>query len=321
MLYLNENHIRSLGIPWPALVDLISDTVKVIDSGDYAQPLKPYLRYRNPKNRIIAMPAFVGGNVNAAGMKWVASFPDNITHGKPRAHSVTVLNDADTGEAEAVLNASLVSGIRAAAVSGLMLRHFLTIRPDEHFRIGIIGWGPVGKLHYDLCSELCRDRIERFSIYDLRGADTESVPASMRSRTDVTDNWENVYLNSDIIVTCTASDVRYIDKKPKDGSLLLHVSLRDYLPSALSSIRTVVVDDWSEICRENTDIELLHQACGLLPMHTRSLADLVCRNALSETGREETILFCPMGLAAFDIGVATFYARMARRRGVGLNIE
>lgn len=60
MLYLNDRDIREVGLDWPSLVESIETTVRILDSGDYAQPVKPYLRYKNPQNRIIAMPAYVG---------------------------------------------------------------------------------------------------------------------------------------------------------------------------------------------------------------------------------------------------------------------
>lgn len=60
MLYLNDRDIQSVGVDWPALVESIETAVGIIDSGDYVQPVKPYLRYKNPQNRIIAMPAYVG---------------------------------------------------------------------------------------------------------------------------------------------------------------------------------------------------------------------------------------------------------------------
>ena len=96
MLYICERDILAIGIDWDETVSVIEHAVRCLERGDYAQPIKPYLRYRDLTNRIIAMPAFVGGDVNAAGLKWIASFPRNIDRQIPRAHSVVVLNDADT---------------------------------------------------------------------------------------------------------------------------------------------------------------------------------------------------------------------------------
>ncbi len=54
--------IRQLGINWPSLLPVIEDATRLISSGESCQPVKPYLRFPDPANRIIAMPAWLGGN-------------------------------------------------------------------------------------------------------------------------------------------------------------------------------------------------------------------------------------------------------------------
>ncbi len=322
MLYLNDRDIRLMGLDWPALLESVEAAVHIANAGDYAQPIKPYLRYGNPRNRIIAMPAYVGGTVQAAGIKWIASFPDNINHGLPRAHSVMVLNHAHTGEPAAILNSPLTSIVRTAAVSGLMMRAFLEERPLAQIELGIVGWGPVGRLHYEMALALYGDRIGRVRIYDLREVDlTEAdVPAHFRNKTKVSRTWEEVYRSSDIFMTCTVSDHRYIHLSPVRGSLLLNVSLRDYQPVALAAVKAIIVDDWEEVCRENTDIERLHLEQGLTRSGTRSLADVICRGGLRDFAPTEPVLFCPMGMGVFDIAIAVYFARRAREMGLGTEL-
>jgi N-[(2S)-2-amino-2-carboxyethyl]-L-glutamate dehydrogenase len=322
MLYLNDRDIRAVGLDWPALLDALEAAVHIADTGDYAQPIKPYLRYGDPRNRIIAMPAYVGGTVQAAGIKWIASFPDNINHGLPRAHSVMVLNDAQTGEPSAILNSPLTSIVRTASISGLMLKAFLKERPLEQIELGIIGWGPVGRLHYEMALALYGDRIRQVQIYDLREVKlTESdIPAPYLEKTKVAASWEEVYRGSDIFMTCTVSDHQYIQLPPAEGQLLLNVSLRDYQSEALAAVKAIIVDDWQEVCRENTDIERLHLEQGLTRSGTRTLADVICRRGLAEFARAEPILFCPMGMGVFDIATAVYFARRARGLGIGTEL-
>ncbi len=322
MLYLNDRDIRAVGLDWPALLEALEAAVQIADMGDYAQPIKPYLRYGDPRNRIIAMPAYVGGTVQAAGIKWIASFPDNIRHGLPRAHSVMVLNDAQTGEPSAILNSPLTSIVRTASVSGLMMRAFLEERPLEQINLGIIGWGPVGRLHYEMALALYGDRIRQVRIYDLREVDlTESdIPAHCLEKTKAAASWEEVYRSSDIFMTGTVSDHRYIHLPPAEGQLLLNVSLRDYQSEALAAVKAIIVDDWQEVCRENTDIERLHLEQGLTRSGTRTLADVVCRRGLAEFAPTEPILFCPMGMGVFDIATGVYFARRAREMGIGTDL-
>lgn len=326
VLYLGDEHIRSIGLHWEQLVNCMEDAVQVIDSGDYAQPLKPYLRYKNPQNRIIAMPAYVGGPVQTAGMKWIASFPGNIDAGLPRAHSITLLNKADTGLPYAMLNTPLPSAARTAAVSGLLIRHYLKANVARRFRLGIIGFGPVGRLHYDMCYQLFGNWLDAVYVYDIRKPDLDSpdlssTPEEVRSRTKLAGSWQQLYSECDLIITCTVSSQRYIDLPPAPGSLLLDVSLRDYSSAAIGGIEAIIVDDWEEVCRENTDIELLHRECGLTKADTRSLADVVCRSALTALKPEDPVLFCPMGMAVFDIAAAHYLVTRAEALGIGIRVK
>ncbi|CAG7650188.1 2,3-diaminopropionate biosynthesis protein SbnB [Paenibacillus allorhizosphaerae] len=321
MIYLHDGHIREIGIDWRKLTDIIEDIIEIKEGGDCVHPLKPYLRFREPVNRIIAMPAFVGGSFHMAGIKWVASFPENSRVGLPRAHNTIILNDPATGAPAAFFHSGLLNGLRTAAVSGLMLKAYLAARQQAKLRVGIIGWGPVGRLHLDMCVRLLGEKLERVTLYDLRGIDPVTVPESVREITEIADDWMSVYRNSDIFATCTVSDHRYIDEAPADGMLLLNISLRDYKPESVAKVKAVVVDDWVEVCRENTDVELLHNEYGLNESNVLTMADIVCRNGLEAFEREEPVYFNPMGLAIFDIGVAAYYWKEALRQRKGVILE
>lgn len=321
MIYLHDGHIRELGIDWRTLIQIIEDIVTIKDSGDCVHPLKPYLRFREPENRIIAMPAFVGGRMNLSGIKWIASYPNNSRYGLPRAHNTIILNHIATGEPTAVIVSGLLNGLRTAAVSGSMLKAYLAARQPEKLRVGIIGWGPVGRLHLDMCSALLGDKLERVTLYDLKGIDPQTVPEDIRTITDIAGSWQPVYRNSDVFITCTVSAHRYINETPPEGVLLLNISLRDYMPESVEQVKAVVVDDWLEVCRENTDVEQLHIQAGLQESDVITLSDVLCRDGLAAFAGHETVFFNPMGLAVFDIGVAGYCLQEAQRLGKGIILE
>ncbi|OXM12991.1 2,3-diaminopropionate biosynthesis protein SbnB [Paenibacillus herberti] len=320
MIYLNDEHIRELGVDWIKLIDLTDDAIRTRDGGKSASPLKSYLRFPETPNRIIATPAYLGGGTELAGIKWIAGFPGNIGQGLPRAHNMIVLNDSSTGQPLAILRCNLLNGLRAAAVSGLMLRAYAASRPDEEIRLGIIGWGPIGRLHLDMAAALLGNRLSRVLLHDLQGVELATVPEPLRGRTEITSDWRELYRQSNVIATCTVTENRYIDEKPPVGSLLLNVSLRDYEPESMADVKVVFVDDWREVCRENTDVEQLHLRQGLTESGTRTLADLVCRDALAEFPGE-TVFFNPMGLGIFDIAIAGYYYRKARQLEQGIRLE
>ncbi|MGD2089297.1 MAG: 2,3-diaminopropionate biosynthesis protein SbnB [Candidatus Aminicenantes bacterium] len=318
MLYLNEKYLREVGINWEQLVDVIEQTVRCLGDKDFVQPIKPYLRYRDLKNRIIAMPAFVGGDFNMAGIKWIASFPDNIFKGIPRAHSVVILNKAETGQPVAIINTAFLSILRTAAVTGLMIRYFDKVRPLKDVTLGIIGWGPIGQNHLRMAIDLYGDKIAKIFLYDIRPIDKSAIDFAPRDKIVIAQNWERAYVDADVFITATVSKASYIDKEPKKGSLQLNVSLRDYKTDMFEYVKdSIIVDDWEEICREKTDIEMMHLEKGLEEKDVKSIIDMVVGNCMADYPAEMPIMFNPMGMAVFDMAVGTYYFKEAQKKGVG----
>ncbi|MEC0089563.1 2,3-diaminopropionate biosynthesis protein SbnB [Paenibacillus macquariensis] len=320
MKYLNDDHINAIGIDWTKLIGMIETTVLTLAKGDYSQPIKPYLRFGDPSQRIIAMPAFVGGEIEMCGIKWIASYPYNWRKGLPRAHSTMILNDPSNGKPLAIIESSLLSGLRTAAVSGLVLQHYAAVRKLEYIRLGIVGWGPIGHLHASMSASVLGDKLSQIMLFDIKGIKPNTIDPLLRPKTEITNDWREAYRNSDIFATCTVSNKRYIDELPPTGMLLLNVSLRDYMASSVRDIGAILVDDWDEVCRENTDIEQLHLDHGLTREATFTLSDMVIANRMADYDVTESIFFNPMGLAAFDVAIAAYYLREADRLGIGVNL-
>jgi ornithine cyclodeaminase len=321
MLYLSEQHLLDIGVDWEATIGVIASAARIVAAGDFAQPIKPYLRYRELRNRIIAMPAFIGGRIDSAGIKWIASFPGNLDHGLPRAHSVVILNDASTGEPRAIINTPLLSVIRTASVTGLMLQRVRAVRGRKPVQVAIMGWGPIGQYHARMCVGMLGADLVRLRVYDPRPVPANSL-VRLGCDATIVRSWQEAYDDADVFITCTVSSAPYIDRRPKPASLQLNVSLRDYRAEVFPWVRDgIVVDDWDEVCRENTDIETLHRTCGLERSHTRSLFELVDDDKwLASLPSDAVVMFNPMGMAVFDVAIAAHYARVAREAGIGVEL-
>ena len=320
MYYLNRGHVEAIKRDWSLLIEVIRQTVKIMEAKDFSQPLKPYLRYRDKSNRIIAMPAFIGGEIDISGIKWIASFPQNFKKGLARAHSVTILNDASTGVPVCTINTPLISGIRTAAVSGLLLTNYLKVKPDKDYVVGISGFGPIGKLHLEMLVSILKDRLKEVRVYDINEIHISDLPISLNNF-KVCNSFHEAYDDADIFITATVSSGRYINTKPKPGSLHLNISLRDYDSGFKNFVSKMIVDDWEEVCRENTDIQMMHLKEGLNEEDTFNLIDIVCKNSLQGLSEEETVMFNPMGMAGFDIAIGNFYYRLAVENNVGCLLE
>jgi 2,3-diaminopropionate biosynthesis protein SbnB len=310
MIYISDSDLKQISIDWFRSIEVIEEAVKCLANNEYSQPVKPYLRYRDLKNRIIAMPAFIGGNINMSGIKWISSFPDNIKKGLPRAHCVVILNNADTGEPVGIINSGIISSIRTASVSGFVIKSYLKKVRSGGLTVGIIGFGPIGRHHLSMCSFILGDQCSKIILYDLNGVDITQIDPAIRDRVEVVDRWEKAYDESDIFITCTVSKERYIDRRPKPRSLHLNVSLRDYKADVYKWFEgALIVDDWEEVCRENTDVELFHLEKGLDRDQVMTIKDLLNRDWGRSFDDGQAIMFNPMGMAIFDIAIAVYYLR------------
>ena len=259
--------------------------------------------------------------INMAGIKWIASFPDNIQKGIPRAHSVVILNNADTGEPVGIINTALLSIIRTASVSGLMIRYFEKVRELKKIKLGIVGFGPIGQYHLKMCTNLLNDNIDQIFLYDINDIDRKLIDENVRDKVSIVNSWEEAYQDADIFITCTVSKASYIDKKPKAGSLHLNVSLRDYKTDVFDWFKdSIIVDDWEEVCREKTDIEMLHLEKGLMEKDTISIKDIVMHNIIDSVIVAKPLMFNPMGMAIFDLGIGKYYFEDAISKDIGISL-
>lgn len=322
MLYIGKNEIKQLGLDYNESISYIERAMEILLKNDYAQPIKPYLRYGDMKNRIIAMPAYVGGEIDLAGIKWIASFPDNINHNIARAHSVVILNEAATGIPISVINTAYLSILRTASVSGTIIKQFKEVRKPKDITVGIIGWGPIGKEHYQVIKALLDSCIQEIRLFDIRDISGDEV-VTADSKIKVVNSWEEAYLDSDIVLHCTVSNAPYVDKLPKKGALLMNVSLRDYTVEFYDKLEdaVIIVDDWDEVCRENTDIENFHKFRGLQKTDTVSVMDVVVNQKMKEISEDQCIMFNPMGMAAFDVTIGRYIYDTAIKENIGVHLD
>jgi len=322
MRYLNTKDINDLGQDWPGLISVIEQAVIMIDKNDFSQPIKPYLRFREPRNRIIAMPAYIGGDIDVAGIKWIASFPDNINKGLSRAQSVTILNDTGTGAPFCIINTSLVSGIRTAAVSGLIVRKYIEAKQIKgKLKVGMTGFGPIGQLHLGMINGMLGSSLETVCLHDIRPLDLSQYPNPVGDKLRVCNSYEEAFEDADIFITATVSKEPYISIRPKPGSLHLNVSLRDYRSGFIAYVDRMIVDNWEEVCRENTDIERMFLNEGLKKEDTIDIATVVNRFVPQYLKQDEVVMFNPMGMAVFDMAIAKHYYDLAQAAGVGCELN
>lgn len=159
-LYLNEDDMIAAGVEdMKGCVEAMEEMFKLMKVGDYrmggangnshgsmvmfpeSSPF-PEMPVDGPDRRFMAMPAYLGGKFDMAGMKWYGSNIENREKGLPRSILMLILNDKDTGAPLAFMSANILSAYRTGAVPGVGFKYFAK---EDATTIGIIGPGVMSK--------------------------------------------------------------------------------------------------------------------------------------------------------------------------------
>ncbi len=159
-LYLSEEDMIKAGVKdMAACIETMEEMFKLLKVGNYRMggangnshgsmvmfPEKskfPEMPVDGPDRRFMAMPAYLGGKFDIAGMKWYGSNVENKKKGLPRSILMLTLNDKDTGAPLAYMSANILSAYRTGAVPGVGFKYFAREDADT---IAIIGPGVMSK--------------------------------------------------------------------------------------------------------------------------------------------------------------------------------
>lgn len=288
--------------------------------GHSALPHSTFLRFPGDEvNRIIALPAFLGDGFEVAGLKWIASFPENTGRGLPRASAVLVLNDPRSGRPEALLEGSLISARRTAASAALAARTLLEGRvPDT---VGLVGAGVINHEVARFVHSVTGAR--SFLFHDLDRERAARAAAALRR--DLPGAGARVAATlEEVLGACTLTSFATTAAHPHVRDLaacppaatILHLSLRDLAPEVLLACDNVV-DDVDHVCRAQTSVHLLEQATGGRRFIRCTLAEILEGEAPPRRGDGAIAVFSPFGLGVLDVAVGKLVLDAARAAGLG----
>lgn len=306
------------------VVDAVAAAYVAHGAGASALPHSVFLRFPDaPRDRVIALPAFLGDEWNVAGIKWIASFPGNVDAGLDRASAVLVLSSAQTGYPFAVLEGSLISAQRTAASAALAARYLWTPRPGS--RVAVVGCGLIGHemLRYVHNTVHPLEHVVVFDLSESRAdAFVERCRADMPETTfTVAPSMEEALGGADLILFATTAGTPHVSARElfAPGATVLHVSLRDLAPELVVAFDNVV-DDVDHVCRAETSIHLAERLTGGRAFIRTTLADIVRGASPARRAPSDVVVFSPFGLGVLDLAVGHMVTRAATAAGRGTRV-
>jgi ornithine cyclodeaminase len=298
------------------LVEVVRDAYLGHADGLHHNPPSHFLRFDDrPLDRIIALPADLGQAKGIAGIKWIASWPENVERGIPRASAVLVLNRRDTGYPFCVMEASIISAARTAASAVLALEQLGTGRVPVRPRVGIVGCGLIARYIVDMmrARAIFPGLIQAFDLSpdDAVRLLAHAGPAAAAAPAE---SLEAMVRTSDVVVFATTASKPHVHDPGWFGHcpLILNISLRDLDPGIVLSADNVV-DDIDHCLQAQTSVHLAEQRRGSRDFITGTIAQAVRETLSFDPGRP--LIFSPFGMGILDLAVGSFVYRRAARTG------
>ncbi|MCO8273914.1 2,3-diaminopropionate biosynthesis protein SbnB [Actinoplanes sp. TRM 88003] len=306
------------------VLDVVGRAYRLHDEGRSALPHSSFLRFPDqPRDRIIALPAFLGGDTKLAGLKWIASFPGNLERGIPRASAALLLNSCDTGVPEALLEASLISARRTAAGAALGA---LALGVEAAPRgVSLLGCGVINfeTLRFLRTAAPSLAEVALFDL-DAERAKTfaERAEATFAGLTvTVVDSAAEALAAHRLVALATTAATPYLDLADcRPGTTVLHTSLRDIEPEALLGAQNVV-DDVDHVARERTSVHLAEQLAGHRDFIDATIGAVLRDPAALTRDPERVLVYSPFGLGVLDIALADHVRTLALAAGRGVRVD
>lgn len=360
-LYLSEPDMIKAGVKnMDQCVEVMEDLLVTLNKGDYVMagvnhnshgaqvifPDDPQFEGM-PKNaddrRFMAMPAYLGGKYQMAGMKWYGSNCENKASGLPRSILMMMLNDKDTGAPLALMSANLVSCYRTGAIPGVGAKYLA--RKDSE-TVTIIGPGVMGRTcllaFLSVCPKITTVKVKGRGLRSLHAFEEfVKKECPQIQQVIVCDSMEEAVKDSDIICVTSTAPVKEIDFPyiaedwVKKGALICLPSAARFDDDFLINRCKKVVDNyklyeaWAEefpypsyemvqiIGSKFTDY--LHEG-RIQREDIVDIADIINKKHPGRESDDEIIVYSVGGMPVEDIAWGGTVYRNALKEGIGVEL-
>jgi ornithine cyclodeaminase len=143
MIVLTHDDVAAL-LPMVQAIEVVDQAMREVSKGTATLPLRSAIPVGGD-NRMGVMPGAIGDPA-CFGVKLISLFPGNTARGLSSHRGAIVLFEADTGEAVAMMDASLLTAIRTAAASAVATR---ALARQDAAHLAMIGYGEQAEHHLD----------------------------------------------------------------------------------------------------------------------------------------------------------------------------
>jgi alanine dehydrogenase len=321
-LLLSRQDVQAV-LTMQAAIEAVEEAFRQQALGKLIMPLRTAIRIPEYKGLHLGMPAYIGGETDALGLKVVTVYPDNpAKYDLPTTIGTLLLNDPRTGALLSIMDAGFLTAMRTGAVSGVATKYLA--RQDAAV-VGVFGAGVQARTQL---MAMCEVRaVARALVLDVSTEAQYAYCDEMSTQLGIEvvpegDARQLVEVADILIAASSAHQPLFDGAWLRPGT---HINgIGSHSPTARElDTRTilrsrVVVDLREAALAEAGDLMIPIEEGAMTADHIHaSLGEVVAGQRPGRASQEEITLFKSVGLALQDVSTAVKVYQLALERGVG----
>jgi ornithine cyclodeaminase/alanine dehydrogenase-like protein (mu-crystallin family) len=322
LLVLNHEEVKRL-LPMDECVELMESVLADLARGSVWQPLRFVIRPPEEPSLMGLMPAHRSAPIASYGLKAICIFPSNAERGLDLHQGGVLLFDGETGALRALLDASAVTAVRTAAVSGVATR--LLARKDAR-RLAILGSGVQARSHLEAMAVV--GEFEQARVWSRTPERSAGFAADAQTPFPVepVETAEEALSGADVVVTATTSAEPIVRRAWLATGA--HVNaVGSSIPTAREldadtvAAAALFADARESMVNEGGDYLFAVREAGIGPDHIRAeLGEVLIGSRDGRRSEEELTVFKSLGLGAEDLAAAEHVYARAQAEGAGTTV-
>jgi ornithine cyclodeaminase/alanine dehydrogenase len=307
MLILSDQDVRGL-ISMEEAIGAVEEAFCELRRGTARMPPRGTIMLPGFNGSISFMPSYLEGS-GAQATKIISIYPDNPKRGLPTTAAWIVVNDPETGQVEAFMDATYLTGVRTGAVSGVAARY---LAPEEARVAAVFGAG-VQARNQAWAAATVR-RLEEIRVYDPVRAAADRFVDEMGEMLGIpvvrAESGEEACRGADMVLTATTSKTPVVrrewlgDRVHVSAIGAFYPDCRE-LETAIIVDAKVVIDEWEAIRLESGDIMIPVREGAMTEDHVYAeLGELVTGEKPGRMLDDGLTVFKSVGIAIQDAAVA-----------------
>ena len=313
-------------LPMRECIDVMERALRSVAEGAAALPLRTVIRLAGTPNAFATMPAVLGEGAGAAlGAKVITVFPGNDATPWDSHIGVVLLFDAEHGSLLAIADASSITAIRTAAVSGLATR--LLANPDAR-ELALLGAGVLAMPHLDaMC---CVRPIQRVRVWSRSTLRAQEFATRARPRHDINvvvcESAADAVDGAEVICTITAARApvlagSWLSRGAHVNAVGASIPTARELDTAAVKRARLFVDRRESATHEAGDFLIPRSEGAIDDAHiVGEIGDLLTGSVTGRASADDITLFKSLGLAVEDVAALRHVHAKARASGAGVSV-